>query len=564
MRVIQTGLLLFLLVACTGLWYVSHEVINEQKAMRVAIDNLRTEQAQLADLRTHIDVSPGSVEIVTQSEMWRPIQEAVKDTVVQVFSQIAEFDFLQPYKTPAQYTSYGSAFFINEEGDLISNAHVVNQARALWIQIPSLGKQIIDIEVVSVSPERDIALLRLTPESKAKVRAQLGKIPYLKLGNSDNVFRSDEVMALGYPLGQQSLKSTTGVISGRERSMIQMSAPLNPGNSGGPTLNKRGEVIGINTAIVAEAQSVGYFIPINDLEAIKPDLYKVKLLRKPYLGVLFNNASEQLTQYLGNPAPGGCYVAEVVKDSTLYKAGIERGDMLYQINGHKIDIYGEMRVPWNEDKISLIDYVSRLRIGEDVHIVAYRKGKRKEVCIKFNHSELPSIREVYPGYEPIDYEIFGGMVLMQLTFNHIQIMKNNIPGLMKYVELGNRGEPVLLITHIFPNSQLHRTRALMVGATINQVNGVPVHTLEDFRKVIKNSAHETFLTISAADNLSRTSDNMLVALAMDKVVQEESQLSQDFRYQLTSLARDVMNERNNSRSIQITKNTNEQQKKTRC
>lgn len=562
MRVIQTGLMLFLLVACTGLWYISHEVINEQKSMRVALDNLRAEQAQLADLRTHVDLSPEAIEVVTQSEMWRPIQDSVKDTVVQVFSQIAEFDFLQPYKTPSQYTTYGSAFFINEEGDLISNAHVVNQARALWIQIPSLGKQIIDIEVVSVSPERDIALLRLTPESKAKVRAQLGKIPYLKLGNSDSVLRSDEVMALGYPLGQQALKSTTGVISGRERSMIQMSAPLNPGNSGGPTLNKRGEVIGINTAIVAEAQSVGYFIPINDLEAIKPDLYKVKLLRKPFLGVLFNNASEQLTQYLGNPAPGGCYVVEVVKDSTLYKAGIERGDMLYQINGHTIDIYGEMKVPWNEDKISLVDYVSRLTIGENVNLVAYRKGKRKEVCVKFSHTELPPIREVYPGYEPIDYEIFGGMVLMQLTFNHIHIMKNNIPGLLKYIELSNRAEPVLLITHIFPNSQLHRSRALTVGATINQVNGVPVHTLDEFRKVIKNSAHETFLTILAADNLSRTSDNMLVALAMDKVVQEEPQLSQDFRYQLTSLSRDVMSERNSS-TIRIAKSTNEQEKKTR-
>ncbi len=563
MRVIQTGLLLFLLVACTGLWYISHEVINEQKSMRIALDTMRAEQAQLADLRTHVDLSPEAIEVVTQSEMWRPIQDSVKDTVVQVFSQIAEFDFLQPYKTPTQFTAYGSAFFINEEGDMISNAHVVNQARALWIQIPSLGKQIIDIEVVSVSPERDIALLRLTPESKAKVRAQLGKIPHLKLGNSDNVFRSDEVMALGYPLGQQALKSTTGVISGRERSMIQMSAPLNPGNSGGPTLNKRGEVIGINTAIVAEAQSVGYFIPINDLEAIKPDLYKVKLLRKPYLGVLFNNASEQLTEYLGNPEPGGCYVAEVVKDSTLFKAGIERGDMLYQINGHKIDIYGEMKVPWSEDKISLIDYVGRLRIGEDVNIVAYRKGKRKEVSVKFSHTELPSVREVYPGYEPIDYEVFGGMVLMQLTFNHIQIMKNNIPGLMKYVELINRSEPILLITHIFPNSQIHRSRALTVGATISQVNGVPVHSLDEFRKVIKNSVHETFLTVLATDNLSRTSDNILVALSMDKVIQEEPQLSQDFRYQLTALSRDVINEHHNS-NVRIAKKTNEQQKKTRC
>jgi len=552
MRVIQTGLLVFLLVACAGLWYTSREILNEHESLRKAIDAIHTEQHQLADLRTHVDISPESFEIITQSELWRPIQDAVKDTVVQVFSQVAEFDFLQPYKTPAQYTSYGTAFFINEQGDLITNAHVVNQARALWIQIPSLGKQIIDVEVASISPERDIALLKLTAESKEKIRGQLGAIPYLKLGNSDNIFRSDEVMALGYPLGQQSLKSTTGIISGRERSMIQMDAPINPGNSGGPTINKRGEVIGINTAGITEAQNVGYFIPINDLTAVLPDLYKVSLLRKPFLGVLFNNASEQLTQYLGNPAPGGCYVVEVIKDSTLFKAGIERGDMIYKINGHNVDIYGEMKVPWSEDKISLVDYVSRIAIGEDVSLIAYRKGQKREVTVKFSQTELPPIREVYPTYEPIDYEIFGGMVLMQLSFNHIHIMKNNIPGLMKYVELSNRAEPILLITHIFPNSQLHRSRALTVGATINQVNGVPVHTLEQFRKVIKTSAHEQFLTVLATDNLSRTSDNILVALAMDKVVQEEPRLSKDFRYQLSELSRDIITEHHN-RNIKIAK-----------
>ncbi len=224
MKLFKSGLLVLLLCACIGLWYTSQEILNEQQSLRKSIEMLRNEQDLLAEARTHIDISPDAVEMITQSELWRPIQESVKDTVVQVFSQVAEFDWLKPFTSPAQYTSYGTAFFINENGNLVTNAHVVNQARALWIQIPSLGKEIIDVEVVSVSPERDIALLKLTPEGKAKITNKLGKIPYLTLGNSDTVFRSDEVMALGYPLGQQSLKSTTGIISGPERSMIQMSA----------------------------------------------------------------------------------------------------------------------------------------------------------------------------------------------------------------------------------------------------------------------------------------------------------------------------------------------------
>lgn len=535
------GLLILLIGLCVGLWYNMQEISQEQKSLQQLVKTLKSEQETLFETKTQIDISSDSLQLVTQAELWRPIQDAAKDTVVQVFSQIAEFNFLEPYKTPSQYTSYGSAFFINNEGYLITNAHVVNQARALWIQIPSLGKQIIDVEVVGVSPERDIALIKLTEDSKEKVTQQLGSIPFLPLGNSDLLHRSDEIMALGYPLGQQSLKSTTGVISGRERNMIQISAPINPGNSGGPSLNKRGEVIGINSAGITEAQNVGYIITINEVKAILADLYTNKLLRKPFLGVLFNNATEQLTQYLGNPMPGGCYVVEVIDNSTLAKAGIERGDMLYEINGHTIDIYGEMRVPWSEDKISLVDYVSRLSIGEDIAITAYRKGKKKEVCIKFDQSQLPPVREVYPGFEPIDYEVFGGMVLMQLSFNHIHIMKNNVPGLLKYVELSNRAEPILVITHIFPNSQLHRSRALMLGSTIKEVNGINVSTLEDFRKIVKNGTHEPFLTIRAVDNLTRTSENILVALSMDKIIQEEPQLARDFRYHMTSLAHDIVN-----------------------
>ncbi len=481
--------------------------------------------------------------IVSKSEVWRPIQQQVKDTVVQVFSQISEIDLLQPFKTPAQYSTSGSAFFINDQGDLLTNAHVVDQARSLWIQVPSLGKRIIRVEVTGVSPERDVALIRVIPEDLKIIRQELGRIPYLPLGDSDLVFRSDEVLALGYPLGQQSLKSTTGVISGREQQFIQMSAPINPGNSGGPLLNINGEVVGINSAGIMEAQNIGYIIPINDVKIILPDLYKVKLLRKPFLGVLFNNASASLTEYLGNPQPGGCYVVEVVKDSTLYKAGVQQGDMIYEINGHKLDLYGEMNVPWSEDKISLIDYVSRLAIGEDVRLIVYRNGQRKELSVKFSQAELPPIRKIYPGYEPIDYEVYAGMVVMQLTANHIQGMKKSIQGLARYAELKNQKQPVLLITHVFPTSELFKLRTVTMGATINEVYGEPVHTLEDFRRVIKAHAQDKFLTFLITDNLTMSTDNLLVVLPMDRVMAEEMQLAHEYRYSISPLVQEIMKAR---------------------
>lgn len=398
---------LLIIIMIIGGWYL----FERQRSLYQALTGVKIEQkesqkeAQLASIPTVIE------KIIATNQIWRPIQEKVKDTVVQIFSQRAEFDFLQPYKTPEQYPTYGSGFFINEQGDIVTNAHVVDQAVAVWIQIPSLGKRILDASIVGVSPERDIALLRLSPNDLALIQQELGKVPYLNLGNSDNVRRSDEVLALGYPLGQQSLKSTTGVISGREQHYIQMSAPINPGNSGGPLLNATGEVIGINSANIPGAQNVGYIIPINDLKIALPDLYKIKLLRKPFLGVLFNNATESMVTYLGNPQPGGCYIVEVVKGSTLYKAGLESGDMLYEINGHRLDLYGEMSVPWSEDKITITDYVSRLSIGDDVHLVFYRKGKRKEATVKFSQAELPAVRRMFLVMNPLIMKLVSAWLL---------------------------------------------------------------------------------------------------------------------------------------------------------
>ena len=477
--------------------------------------------------------------IVGKSNAWRPVQEAVKDTVVQVFSNVAEFDFKQPYKTPRQYTSTGSGFFVNEDGDLITNFHVIDQARAIWIQIPSLGKRIVDVEVVGVSPDRDIALLRLTKKGKDVIQRELGKVPHLALGNSDFIRRSDEVMALGYPLGQQSLKSTTGVISGREGNLIQMSAAINPGNSGGPLLNVNGEVVGINTAAVMNAQNVGYIIPINELRVVLPDLYKVRLLRKPFLGVLFTNATESLTEYLGNPLPGGCYVTEVIKNSTLQNAGVKRGDMIYEINGHKIDVYGDMSVVWSEDKISLVDYVSRLSIGQDVNLLVYRNGERKEITIKFSQAQLPAVHKVYPGFEEMDYEVFGGMVVMPLTMNHVYQFSKTAPGLIRFTEMKNQAEPALIVTHIFPTSQLYRTRTLMPGATLNEVNGVKVTTLEEFRSAITN-VKDGKLTILASDQVARASDNVLIVLPFDNVLQEQTVLAMDYKFPISTHVREIL------------------------
>lgn len=461
---------------------------------------------------------------------WENLQSRVRNTVVQVFSQLAEFDWLQPFKTPRQGQGTGTAFFVNDSGELITNAHVVNQARSVFIQIPSLGKIPIEVDVVGVSQERDIALLRVKPEGLEKIKLALGKIPFLPLGNSDQVMRAQEIMALGYPLGQQALKSTTGVVSGREQHMIQITAPINPGNSGGPALNIRGEVVGINTAVINGngVQNTGYIIPINEAKIILDDLRKVKLLRKPFLGLFYSPGSEELARYLKNPVNGGVFVAKVFKNSPLDLAGVKNGDMLYELNGHAIDYYGDMNVDWAEDKISITDYVSHLELGQKVRIGVYRNGKKLDFTVTFGNGSLPPVRIMHPGYEEIDYEIMGGMVIMPLTINHVVLMAQNVPMLLKYQESNNQYEPVLIITHIFHDSAAQRSRSLLPGMTIKEINGIPVKTLADFRAAVQESIKTGYLTV-------RTNDELLVALPFDRVLADEENLALDNRYMVSPL-----------------------------
>jgi serine protease Do len=535
---------------------VAYALVGVTSVMGLGIYKLYCDQRVLAQNVSHLQSGTSGVlqhnidtdyqvteKVVSKTALWRPVQEQVKDTVVQIFTQVAETDLLQPYKTPAQYSVCGSGFFINEEGDIITNAHVINQACAIWVQIPSLGRRIIDVELVGMTPDRDIALLRVTPEGLKTIKKVLGRVPYLPIGDSDLIKRSDEVLAIGYPLGQQSLKSTTGVVSGREQHMIQMDAAINPGSSGGPLVNDLGEVIGINTSGVTEAQNIGYAIPINELKIVLPDLYKTILVRKPYLGIMYNNASESLTEYLNNPEPGGCYIVEVVKGSTLYKAGVMPGDMLYELDGYQLDIYGDMCVPWSEDKISIVDYISRIPAGEKVSLLVYRQGERIEFTVGFDLTELPPIRKIYPGYEEIDYEVIAGMVIMQLSVNHLNMMINNIPGLAKYMEMKNQSEPVLIITHIFPNSHLYRTRTLTVGSTINELNGIKITTLKELRDALKKSIQDKFLTLKASDNVMRISDNILVVLPFDKIVQEQTMLAQNYHFPITKAAQELIDAR---------------------
>ncbi len=381
--------------------------------------------------------------------------------------------------------------------------------------------------------------MKVKKEGLAFVKEALGKIPVLSFGDSDLIHRSDEIMVLGYPLGtvQIALKSSTGVVSGREhvmgRYLIQTTAAINPGNSGGPALNEYGEVVGIACAGVMGAQNLGYIIPSNEIKMVLDDLRKGGLLRRPFLGILHNNGNDELLRYLNNPEPGGCYVVDVYQGSPLAKAGVKAGDMIYEINGHPVDLYGDLKVPWCEDKISIVDYVSRLEIGQRVAVVLYRKGKRVDISFTFNFSELLPVHQIFPGYDAIDYEIFGGMVVQKLTINHIPLLIASAQGLVKYTEFENEKKPALVVTHIIPNSQVDRLEMFRPGFIIKEINGQVVGTLDDFRKAVKEGISKSLMTF-------KCSDDAFFVLSVRKALKDENTLSTTYGYPISSFMQEIL------------------------
>jgi len=533
MKNIDTVFKIAILITFFGISYFLYKSFQTNIDLENKISEM---QSVITDLQTSHNLNKNDFDIThisqtaQSSQLWSKLQKKLQDTVVQLHVTKMEKNILQPFQAPMPSQCTGSGFIINDSGEIITNAHVVNGAACIMVQMPSFGKHQFEVDLVGIMPEKDMALVKFRPDDVAMITNALGKMPQLKLGDSDSLVRSEEILALGYPLGQQSLKSTTGVISGRESGMIQMSAPINPGNSGGPSLNTKGEVIGINTAGISSAQNVGYIIAINDLKNVLDQLRGGGLVRKPYLGIFQAMATADLVKSLGNPMPGGTYVVDVLCDSPLF-GQLKPGDMVYAINGVPVDLYGEMKVDWSEDKITTAEYVSRLKKGQKVSMKVYRKGKPMTFECLFERKKCAPVRHVFAEYEELEYEIIGGFVIMPLMMNHLPILMQASSGLSKYAEEKNQSEAALVITSVLPNSVAFKERLKLTASILETVNDMPVKTLDDLRKAIKKT--KNVITME-------TTDHILVALDLAKICKTEPEIAKAHGYKVTECMKILM------------------------
>jgi S1-C subfamily serine protease len=237
----------------------------------------------------------------------------------------------------------GSGFVISDNGEIITNAHVVNQADTVTVSFPD-GRTF-EGEVLGEDPVTDIAVVKVSADD----------LPTVELGNSQELQPGQWAIAIGNPLGLQETV-TVGVISGIDRSssevgvpdkrigFIQTDAAINPGNSGGPLLNARGEVIGVNTAIIQGAQGLGFAIPIDIAKQISQQLITKGKVEHPYLGIQMVALTPEIKQKINtNPnntmqvqADDGILIVRVVPNSPADEAGLQAGDVIQEIDNQSV------------------------------------------------------------------------------------------------------------------------------------------------------------------------------------------------------------------------------------
>jgi Do/DeqQ family serine protease len=277
-------------------------------------------------------VSPAVVNISSEYEIRKnssPFSQYGMDPMLERFFR--EF-FAPELERRERRTSLGSGVVIDgERGLVLTNTHVIEKASTIGVTLNDQHE--FSATIVGMDPDSDLAVLKLDAQQV---------LPSIAMGDSDDVMIGESVIAIGNPFGF-SHTVTTGVISAVKRSIktaervfhefIQTDASINPGNSGGPLLNIDGELIGINTAIYAEGQGIGFAIPINRAKRIISDLIAYGEVVPAWIGVTVQPVDAGLAQYLGLEGPGGVLVTQVEPQSPAQKAGLQEGDVIVSIDG---------------------------------------------------------------------------------------------------------------------------------------------------------------------------------------------------------------------------------------
>lgn len=417
-----------------------------------------------------------------------PLVEGVKDSVVNISTtQVVKGRPLEPFFGPNspfkdffgeefykrffgqdnqkefKTHSLGSGFVIDQEGYILTNNHVVEKATEIKIKLAD-GKEY-DAKTIGRDSKTDLALIKVKPDKDFPKPVPLGDSEAIKVG--------DWLMAVGNPFGLGN-SVTLGILSAKGRvigagpydDFLQTDAAINPGNSGGPVFDMNGKAVGINTAIVAQGQGIGFAIPINIAKELLPQLKTGKITRG-WLGVMIQDITPELARSFGLEQTKGVLVSEVMKDSPAEKAGLKRGDVITEFEGKPVE---------NAHELSRV--VAATPPNTSVKLTLIRNSKPQTVTVV-----LGTMPQEETGQPSVEEESAWGMTVQDLT-----------------PELAQRfgwseNESGVVVTSVETDSPAGDA-GIKTGDLIKEINRKKVQDLKDYNEIMsKNKESESLLLL---------------------------------------------------------------------
>lgn len=362
----------------------------------------------------------------------------------------------------------GTGFIVTDDGYIVTNSHVAGDADRMRVTLADGSR--FDATLVGSDPQTEIAVVKIDATG----------LPTVRLGDSNALRVGEWVIAIGNPFGLNQTV-TSGIVSARGRGnvgivdyadFIQTDAAINPGNSGGPLLNLNGEVVGMNTAIISPSGAsagIGFAIPVNMVKYVVDELRSDGTVTRGYLGIGIQDLTPDLARWFGIEKGRGVLVAEVSPGSPADKAGLERDDVILELNGRPVGESGAFR-----------SHVSTTAPGSDITVALLRDGKRLEKTV--NVGTLANDPEA-GGAEASEPETRESSLKGKLGVG-VQPLNADLAG-----RLGYEDESGLVVTEVAPGSPAARA-GIRPGTLIKEVNRQPVKDLEGLKQALKKGSKD--------------------------------------------------------------------------
>lgn len=395
-------------------------------------------------------------------------QQDMLDDVPEILKRFFGHQIIIPQQGTEQKTGYGSAFFISQDGYLLTNRHVVDGASKVTITMND--RRELDAEVVGSDERTDVALL--------KVKGS--QFPTLKLGNAENLKVGQPVLAIGSPFGFD-YSASSGIVSAKSRAMpvetavpfIQTDVPLNPGNSGGPLFNAQGEVVGINSRIFSGTggyMGLSFSIPIDVAMNVAEQLKATGQVIRPYLGVTLQDMDRTLAEAYGLSRPEGTIITQIAPASPAEQADLQIGDVILSYDGQPLT-----------RTTDLIRLVNASKVNQKVNLQILRKQQRKNVSLTLlatPQSQAKNQKNSSRTAQKNNPENHLGVALRELTAN--EKARYRVDG--------------ILVQRLNYAGLLARA-GVQEYDVISQIGQVPIHSLADFQTAIERLKSPSTVTV---------------------------------------------------------------------